>query len=243
MIIDRPARPGHDYCKVMATEENCDRNRVGLMFACPKSCNLCGNDGKTCFDYYLKKCPDWKAEGKCSSDEANMRNICRVTCGFCTLASRTPPVHEEPSKEEHSVITKLHVDKVTSVKEEKDEKPAIVMEHNSPPIQPIINHNTPPQPIVSDTNGVVHTHVVHPYTAQEQYEKGLVPDPPSTPTSACALNDRPHGKLLAYMTLQPPAKKEDNPPRIFCGIYTMEKNHKTNVQATKETWAKRCTGM
>ena len=228
----------------MATEHNCEHNRVGLMFACPKSCGLCGSDGKTCFDYYLKKCPDWKAEGKCSSDEPNMRNICRVSCGFCKIEAAQPPlVHEPESKPVQSITANLHVDKVTPVKEESGDTPVIVMEHNSPPIQPIINHNTPPQPIISDTNSVIHEHVIHPYTAQEQYEKGLVPDPPSTSSSACALNDRPHGKLLAYMTLHPPAKKEDNPPRIFCGIYTMEKNHKPNVQATKETWAKRCTGV
>ena len=32
-------------------------------------------------------------------------------------------------------------------------------------------------------------------------------------------------------------------PRIFCGIYTMEANHKGNVQATRETWGKRCDGF
>ena len=154
----------------MATEHNCEHNRVGLMFACPKSCGLCGSDGKTCFDYYLKKCPDWKAEGKCSSDEPNMRNICRVSCGFCKIEAAQPPlVHEPESKPVQSITANLHVDKVTPVKEESGDTPVIVMEHNSPPIQPIINHNTPPQPIISDTNSVIHEHVIHPYTAQEQY--------------------------------------------------------------------------
>jgi hypothetical protein len=32
-------------------------------------------------------------------------------------------------------------------------------------------------------------------------------------------------------------------PKILCGIYTMAKNHDTNVKATRETWGKRCDGF
>lgn len=39
------------------------------------------------------------------------------------------------------------------------------------------------------------------------------------------------------------SKTEDKSYKVFCGIYTMEKNHPTNVQATRETWAKRCDGF
>jgi glycoprotein-N-acetylgalactosamine 3-beta-galactosyltransferase len=32
-------------------------------------------------------------------------------------------------------------------------------------------------------------------------------------------------------------------PTIFCGIYTMEQNHPTNVRAMRETWAPHCDGF
>ena len=32
-------------------------------------------------------------------------------------------------------------------------------------------------------------------------------------------------------------------PSIFCGIYTMEKNHATNIRAMRETWAPHCDGF
>jgi glycoprotein-N-acetylgalactosamine 3-beta-galactosyltransferase len=32
-------------------------------------------------------------------------------------------------------------------------------------------------------------------------------------------------------------------PTIFCGVYTMERNHPTNVRAMRETWAPHCDGF
>lgn len=31
--------------------------------------------------------------------------------------------------------------------------------------------------------------------------------------------------------------------KLFCGIYTMERNHNGNVKSTRETWAKKCDGF
>ena len=255
--IDRPATPVMDYCGVMATEENCSKNKIGLMFACPQTCGFCGSDGLTCFDYYLKKCPQWKAEGKCSSDEANMKNICRQSCGFCTV-HKVQKVQKVQSKAsagkadnkpgDLSAESMFHVDTSNRHAEGGERAKVVVMEkapahndppqHNDPPALIVeVNHNLPPKGADAPSSDV------NPFAAQEQYALGELPDPPSTPTTACSLNDRPHGKLLAYMKLHPAPDTADHPPRIFCGIYTMESNHKTNVQATKETWAKRCTGF
>jgi hypothetical protein len=34
-----------------------------MLFGCPKSCGLCGTDGKICSDFYEFKCPIWRKEG------------------------------------------------------------------------------------------------------------------------------------------------------------------------------------
>lgn len=78
------------------------------------------------------------------------------------------------------------------------------------------------------------------YVAQRQYAAGALPDP--TVGNPCDLRGRPHGQLLQHIMLQPP-QKIDPPIRLFCGIYTMKSKHSTNVKATKENWAKRCTGF
>ncbi|CAN0346077.1 unnamed protein product, partial [Ectocarpus fasciculatus] len=50
-----------------------------------------------------------------------------------------------------------------------------------------------------------------------------------------------HKKLLTQIDVWDGAEK--GAPRIFCGIYTHEKNHATKVKAVKETWASHCDGF
>ena len=52
--------------------------------------------------------------------------------------------------------------------------------------------------------------------------------------------------FVSQVTLAQPrseAETEAAGVRVFCGIYTMQKNHDTNVKATRANWAKRCDGF
>jgi ShK domain-like len=129
-----------------------------------------------------------------------------------------------------------------------------VLNHNLVPVmKEDLGHNVPPiMPEVVDPKVaavaeaalalITTTRVVNPFAAQEQYKNGLLPDPPVGAAGACGLNDKSHGNLLAYMDLAV-VDSSVPAPKILCGIYTMEKNHATNVQATRETWGKKCDGF
>lgn len=78
-----------------------------------------------------------------------------------------------------------------------------------------------------------------PFVSQHLFASGQLPDPTNN-NLPCELKGKPNGQLLAKMTLMP---VPSNAPRLFCGIYTMESKHETNVKATRDTWAKRCTGF
>ena len=182
---------------------NCNNNRYYMMFGCPKTCGLCGTDGKVCFDFYEKKCPIWETEGKCESDKENMQSICRFSCKFCTR-------------------------EVADVREQKYEAvaaPALAI---------------PPPPSKSDHIGIPTIAVrADPYIAQLQYSSGQLSES-MFQSIKCKMDKRANGELLARMTVSPAPVL---PVRVLCAIYTMEKNHETNVKATKETWAKKCTGF
>ena len=77
-----------------------------------------------------------------------------------------------------------------------------------------------------------------PFLAHQRYLAGELPDRPDA--NACSLNKRPNGDLLSRVLIE---TIPSTSPKIFCGVYTMEKNHQTNVKATMETWAKRCDGF
>lgn len=77
-----------------------------------------------------------------------------------------------------------------------------------------------------------------PLLARRRYLAGEIPDEPDE--NACSLNNRPNGDLLSRVIVE---EVPGDAPKVFCGIYTMEKNHPTNVKATMETWAKRCDGF
>jgi ShK domain-like len=251
----------------------CTTMKSLMMFQCPQTCSMCGADGKICFDFYEHKCPEWAAEGQCISEEAEMRKTCRISCGFCTrqapvakaVVAVVPPalsVVEEQAVEEPDeapgpgdVVPKEVVsdakDTVSDPNAEDTKKD--VLNHNAKPVmKEDLGHNVPPvMPDVADKKvvavadalaPVTTSRVVNPFVAQEQYKSGLLPDPPVGTSGACGLNDKSHGNLLAYMDLAV-LDSSVPAPKILCGIYTMEKNHATNVQATRETWGKKCDGF
>lgn len=174
-------------------------NRYYMMFSCPHTCNLCGSDGKICFDYFEKKCVEWKAQGLCDdvADKSRMHEECRYSCGLCSRPGE-----------------------------------------NTPNI---------PNKVIPNSKIQLETIKIDPFVAQKEYSNGILSEPiplsasskiPSV-TDICQFNNKPHGQLLNIIT----TNKPNNDVRLFCGIYTMEKNHETNVRATKLTWAKKCTGF
>jgi len=73
-------------------------------------------------------------------------------------------------------------------------------------------------------------------------------DPPRS-QDACSLRNNADAKLLSHIKLAHPDDEQyhidanSQPLRVFCGIYTMQKNHDTNMRATRDTWAKKCDGF
>ena len=327
-------------CEILlsANPDACTTQYGTMMFTCPKSCGLCGTDGKICFDFYEKRCPLWESEGQCRSDSERMSKECRVSCGLCTkekniiLSHKYDSVTLVTNKESEKVVDKIYegsdkikeaINKINDQKinemkiNENSEKNGNIdvkvpdkdsremLEHNGIPVQDL-NHNSLPQINLNLNENLIQkekedlteeekefsklknieadkeaekrrekevenarekergierekevekeaeraealittTRVCDPYTAQTQYKNGLLPDPVVEKAGECSLNNKPHGKLLSHMELM---KNDENVgvniPKIFCGIYTMESNHKTNVQATRETWGKKCDGF
>ena len=236
-------------CEILLEKDpdTCKNDYGVMMFACPLSCDLCGEDGKICFDFYDKKCPEWKAEGMCESNSVEMEKKCRLTCGFCTKKQKKDIIVKKEIVGDVRDINKENL----NIEELKVEDPH-GLDHNSlPKVDKKVVSN--PDLFLSDEAKakialVTTTKIANPYTAQDQYKKGLLPDPVGSLAGACYLNDKPHGKLLAHMDLMKieTVSTDLTPkkiPRIFCGIYTMESSHKENVQATRETWAKKCDGF
>jgi len=202
--------PHSQPCEKMAANTNgCTNNRYYMMFGCPKSCGLCGSDGKICFDFYEHKCPEYKKEGRCElEDEAEqLKHDCRLSCGHCTPA---------PGGGAHVAAM----------------APIVPV----PPVVPV-----PPSVAISGVAYPLTVPGLNHRLAQEQYAQGLLPDVPGA--QPCQLNNLPHGNLLARVSLAPPLTSAVPDVRLFCALYTMEKNHAVNVKAVKETWGKRCDGF
>ena len=81
--------------------------------------------------------------------------------------------------------------------------------------------------------------VMSPYVAQEQYKSGKLPDIVSP--NPCFLKKNANGKLLDNIHIEQPIPTRPG-NRLFCGTYTYEKNHATNVRIMKQTWTKKCDG-
>ena len=97
---------------------------------------------------------------------------------------------------------------------------------------------------------------VDPGYLHAQYKAGFVPDrvaadgAPVKVNNLCSPIEKPDAQLLSHVKLAHSSEDESQnvdsegkPLRIFCGIYTMEANHRTNTRATRDTWAKKCDGF
>ena len=71
--------------------------------------------------------------------------------------------------------------------------------------------------------------------------KGMLPDPSGG--DSCKIQNGPNGKLLSKVALTTQEELDQvKPVKIFCGLYTMEKN-KENIESSRSTWGKRCDGF
>lgn len=271
--IDMPRKSENDLltpCELLVKNDpdTCKNDYGVMMFGCPATCNLCGNDGKICFDFFQVKCPEWKAEGRCENSKSEMEKKCRVTCGFCSLENKTPvlkdkiPITLVTLKEANQINNVIenginnipNADKRDGLNHGSSVQDPQNLNHNALPIISPKKHDYTNIDLILSAEEqaaialVTTTKIANPYTAQELYKNGQLPDPPIDPLGACNLNYKPHGNLLAHLDLLKLDVIDNNGiekkiPRIFCGIYTMESNHKLNVEATRETWAKKCDGF
>jgi hypothetical protein len=220
--------------RLQEDKDACNKDKYYMWFGCPKSCGLCGVDGKICFDFYENKCLTWRDQGRCN--EEIMTHVCRKACNLCTPAPPMLPVEKEEAAPILAMQNIVNADKVP------DQPIVPAIQRLQPPGQMLVAVNSTQLYGQNDAG-------IDPFTAQKQFASGSLPDPGDNPADAvqnCALNGKSNGELLARVTLHDQAsllKANARPFKIFCGIYTYEKNHATNVQATKETWAKRCDGF
>mmetsp|Transcript_9694 Transcript_9694/g.16078 ORF Transcript_9694/g.16078 Transcript_9694/m.16078 type:complete len:955 (+) Transcript_9694:76-2940(+) len=94
-------------------------------------------------------------------------------------------------------------------------------------------------PVVLKTEDALASTVMNPYVAQEQWKAGKNPD--VIGNNPCFLKANANGKLLDNIHIENtvPTRLGN---RLFCGTYTYEKNHDTNVRIMKQTWTKKCDG-
>eukprot|EP01036_Dinobryon_divergens_P028475 gene28475-37425_t len=224
----------------LATNQNmCEEKKTELLFVCAKTCGYCDDQGLYCEDFYLKKCAEWKAQNLCGQEDVSSK--CRRSCGLCTQIG--------DAKLEEEQLAKIREDIAQSVDSETKEEENVgeQAEGDAPPVerpQPVAVIEAiqpPPHPIEA-----IETEV-DALLAHREFLEGKLPNvfaEKSNGQDACELKNRDHGRLMSRIKL----RISDVPVggqgiRLFCGIYTMEKNHDTNVKATKLTWAKKCDGF
>lgn len=250
---DEPVRAGSLTCKQRVAQEGCNRDRYYMIFGCPRSCGMCDTDGMICVDFYERKCPNWAKEGRCTGEEADqMKHDCRMSCGHCHLTSlaigannahhRNTTKHE--GKEQQQQLVLPHPDE-----HGKNENP-LADQTVEIPLPP----RAKPKTGVADTLDVLlASQEVAPSVtvAQEEWKVNKASEIDSfmgqSSARICPLPpEGSHVKLLSRVhgPTKPGGEEESgSKSRIFCGIYTYDRNHATNVKATKETWAKRCDGF
>lgn len=94
-------------------------------------------------------------------------------------------------------------------------------------------------PIVLKSEDAMESTVMSPYVAQEQYKAGKLPD--VVGSEPCFLKQNANGKLLDNIHIEKAVPTRPG-NRVFCGTYTYEKNHESNVRIMKQTWTKKCDG-
>lgn len=104
--------------------------------------------------------------------------------------------------------------------------------------QPVAVVKTP-QVIPKAADPALESTFMSPYVAQEEYKAGKNPD--IVGKDPCFLQNNANGKLLDNIHIEKPVPTRPG-NRLFCGTYTFEKNHATNVRIMKQTWTKKCDG-
>lgn len=98
----------------------------------------------------------------------------------------------------------------------------------------------PKTPVILKSEGdVLLSTVMNPYVAQEEWKAGKNPD--IVGKNPCFLKSNANGKLLDNIHIEAPVPTRPG-NRLFCGTYTYDKNHATNVRIMKQTWTKKCDG-
>lgn len=260
----------------------CEMHKADVIFICPKTCGFCDvSDGSFCEDFFLKKCPIWKGEGKCGTEDnkyGKYNDVCRKSCGVCKpLAEQS-----EWKQEQEQKMKQLKGQQQSSAQHAKQQpppppsKPAVVDTNKPAGIErphalsiPTVEDSAdsadmPTDPILRQFKAPM---TIDPNKLHREYIAGNMPDRVSSfgdlvkTDDQCTLKGKPEGKMLTHVkqagfdSIHSPyhhlaghepgtsLDSDGNQLRIFCGIYTMEKNHKTNVEATRTTWAKRCDGF
>lgn len=187
------------------------------------------------------------SHGECDSNPSYMMFGCPKSCGFCDektgelctdfYLKKCPIWRDEGLCSENAAQMDVECRRSCGLCKRKGD-PAVPTANS-----PLVHHGKDPVAAAPPVN-VVRT---DPYVAQRQYHDGLLPDPISLHTGAstramCQMSGKPNGQLLDRVHVAS-IDKSSNAPKIFCGIYTMESKHRDNVQATRETWAKKCTGF
>jgi glycoprotein-N-acetylgalactosamine 3-beta-galactosyltransferase len=239
--------PGKPTCAERAKTSGCTRERYYMMFGCPKTCGMCGTDGKMCVDFFEKKCPVYAKEGRCVGEERlQMQHDCRLSCGHCHL-----PALAVGANNAHVVAGTAGDDMKARGGSSSLPHPDDHGKDQSPQVELPLPHKAPNVAAGTLDELVMSQEIAASVTvAQEEWrgkEAGEADYYQRGGNSvACPLPAQgSHVKLLGRIShaLPPPAVAAAAAPRIFCGIYTYDRNHATNVKATRETWAKRCDGF
>ena len=222
-----------------------------------------------CVDFYENKCPIYKKEGKCEdADEgAQMKHDCSYSCGQCKPLGGSKGFKD--AFEAAALGSEVHV----KTEEQKPKPKPVVLNVADPPKahgsqdvneanalllqMPLVNHHQlqedwadgylPAEPKMTQRSceeqqktsdakvlNAVSFHAQGPrvYTADDRAKIAAKLEPEQVFTHKTTPS-----------TSSMPTDPAPTGARLFCGIYTMQENHLTNVKSTRETWAKRCDGF
>jgi len=264
--------PDHRNVCLKAINDNsewCETNKADAIFVCPKSCGFCAiEDGKFCEDFYLRKCPVWKAHDQCETIDNEfglVKDVCRKSCGVCTphyLSTGGSSNNKDGDNKDGDNKDGDNKDAVgggegggggkdVKVIEKADTR--VLISPPAPAVKPLSDLEKQQLKIDEMLKGPI---TVDPALLHTKYLNGNIPDViDGTGTVAdensvnCRLRNKDDGKILDRITVADIKTSADsqgnNPPpvKIFCGIYTMEQSHATNAKATRNTWAKKCDGF
>lgn len=222
----------------------CQNYKPSLLMMCPKSCGFCDSQLTFCEDFYLMKCKQWAASGLCGTTDkmyGPINEACRKSCNVCTpLYTKIRDLIGHPAAP--VVVEKAAVVERNNNNNAANGEYGHGSENGAAPMQPIVPLNAPPEGVQKKALPIDPTALHRDYLA---FLAGLKSDEvDSRPhANSCDLNGRPNGLLLARIHTNQEYAQHNHGAKVFCGIYTMEKNHATNTQATRTTWAKRCDGF